>query len=455
MKGELRVNDFFCGCGGMGIAFKNAGFVVAGAWDFDRYAVQTYRENVGSHVRQQDIRELTYKDIPKADVWAFGFPCQDLSFAGKKRGMILKCEVCGEELHIRPEGYQNNAACPNCGSGRLTAASRSGCFFEVMRLLFETERNAPENMPAIIIAENVKGLKPYLHVLSMEYAQYGYTAHIQMFNSKYWGVAQSRERYAVVGTLDRLGMEFSFPEEQHSFIPKLSSQLEKDVDRKYYLPDEKAKSIIAQAREKIDLKNCHACIAPDWVNKRQNGRRAKTDEEPMFTLTVKDPHGVILNMDGSDWQVRKLTPKEYGILQAFPMVGWKQVVPDGQAYKQFSNAVTVTLFTAIAKEIGKAISGVKAMDIEVKDLMGMLAGSDRIRIVESGKELYIGFIANFTPYEVFGQLKDKTVKRFHPHIELRHKRWKEMGLTGPVHPDQTPDYIFSDLQMTTYYDIEI
>lgn len=54
-------------------------------------------------------------------------------------------------------------------------------------------------------------------------------------------------------------------------------------------------------------------------------------------------------------RVRKLTPKEYGILQAFPMDDWKQVVSDSQAYKQFGNAVTTTVFTAIAEDIAKSI----------------------------------------------------------------------------------------------------
>lgn len=51
-------------------------------------------------------------------------------------------------------------------------------------------------------------------------------------------------------------------------------------------------------------------------------------------------------------RVRKLTPKEYGILQAFPMDDWKQVVSDSQAYKQFGNAVTTTVFTGILFRIG-------------------------------------------------------------------------------------------------------
>jgi hypothetical protein len=54
--------------------------------------------------------------------------------------------------------------------------------------------------------------------------------------------------------------------------------------------------------------------------------------------------------DTSKFRVRKLTPKEYGRLQAFPVDdGWEQVVSDSQAYKQFGNAVTTTVVTAIAE----------------------------------------------------------------------------------------------------------
>lgn len=91
----------------------------------------------------------------------------------------------------------------------------------------------------------------------------------------------------------------------------------------------------------------------------------------------------------------------------------------------------------------------------VKDLIAVLAQSERIRVMKDQTELYMGFIANFTPYEVFEQLKDKTVKKFYNHMELRHKRYKELGLYAPIHPEQTPDYSFSDLQLTSYYTIEI
>lgn len=311
-----KVNDFFCGCGGMGIAFKDAGFEIAGAWDFDKYAVQTYRENVGNHVKQADIRDMTYRDVPKADVWAFGFPCQSLSVAGNQEGMILKCDDCGGEIVINPEEYGNQAACPLCGGGSFKAASRSGMFFEIMRLLEETEKNRPGNMPAVIIAENVKGLKPYLPVLHMEYERHGYTAHVEMFNSKYWDVPQNRERYAVVGTRDCLKLQFAFPREQHELVPKLSERIESNVDDKYYLPDEKAKTIISQALQKLEgLGKCHACITPDRVNKRQNGPRAKAEEEPMFTLTAHDIHGIII-LEGEETEESIMAEicKETGLL---------------------------------------------------------------------------------------------------------------------------------------------
>ena len=129
----------------------------------------------------------------------------------------------------------------------------------------------------------------------MEYERRGYTAHVQMFNSKYWGVPQNRERYAVIGTRNKLDLSFKFPEEQHDFVPKLSDFLEKEVPEKYYLPDEKAQTIIQQALQKLEkLGKCHACITPDRVNKQQNGPRAKAEEEPMFTLTAQDIHGVIV-----------------------------------------------------------------------------------------------------------------------------------------------------------------
>lgn len=192
---RLTVNDFFCGAGGVGLGFIGAGYDVIWACDFDKYAVDTYRRNVGDHVIQADIKKLSREDIPKADVWAFGFPCQDLSVAGKQKGFRFVCKDCGEEWGYDSEEHRDGIKCPRCGGENYQAASRSGMFFEMMRLLDETAEETPEYLPRALFIENVKGLKPYIPVLEEELQRRGYTAHVQLYNSKYWGVPQNRERY--------------------------------------------------------------------------------------------------------------------------------------------------------------------------------------------------------------------------------------------------------------------
>lgn len=247
---ELTMNDFFCGCGGMAVGFKNAGYRVVGAWDFDKYAVQSYRENLGSYVEESDIREMTWEDIPQATVWAFGFPCQDLSYAGKQAGFAFICEDCQTEWE-HDEGT-DETKCPNCGSHNFKAKTRSAMFFEMMRLLEETRENAPKQMPSILVAENVKGLKKYIPTLMEELHRHGYNGHIQLYNSKYFDVAQNRERYYIIATRRDLPDTVTMPSKQEENpIPKLADFLDENVDEKYYIPDERAQGIIQKALDKL------------------------------------------------------------------------------------------------------------------------------------------------------------------------------------------------------------
>lgn len=292
---EATLLDFFAGSGGMGLGFKGAGFRIVGSYDWDKYAVTSYKHNVESHAQQADIRAMKWHDLPTASVWTFGFPCQDLSVAGAQAGMIMTCLSCNNAFPLR---LLTEGKCPTCESTNVTSSTRSGLFFEIMRLLDETSKHAPKSLPAIIMAENVKGLKPYLGTLHTEYERAGYVMSYQLFNSKYWGVPQSRERYYVVGVradlLDQ--MQFAFPVEQKEFIPRLSTILETDVAEKYYMSDEKAQAIIEQAMLRLQsLGSVHATLTPARVEKRQNGRRAREDEEAMFTLTAQDIHGVIVD----------------------------------------------------------------------------------------------------------------------------------------------------------------
>lgn len=72
---------------------------------------------------------------------------------------------------------------------------------------------------------------------------------------------------------------------------------------------------------------------------------------PTVTAVAGGTHHIKI-FDYSRFRVRKLTPTEYGRLQAFPMDSWNQVVSNSQAYKQFGNAVTCS----VAKAIGTSIA---------------------------------------------------------------------------------------------------
>lgn len=378
------VNDFFCGCGGLGLGLRQAGFKILKAWDFDKYAVQTYRENISDHVEQADIRELCIEDIPKADAWAFGFPCQDISVDGKQGGIKLECTDCGEVWKVDYKHYTGKNTCPKCGGRNYKAATRSGMFFKIMRLLQEAGEKEPDKLPKILIAENVKALGPYLPVLAAEYGRAGYKSYYQLFNSKWWGVPQNRERYIVIGIRDTMEGAYRYPAEQHEWIPKLSSVLEKDVPESFYIDDDKAQKIIDQVLFTLTAQNLHGVIQRQGkkpkiimlAHKGSGGQRGRihSTEGIIGAIAATDYNGPKLILervceiaptatavagvthhikifDYSRFRVRKLTPTEYGRLQGFPMDTWRQVVSNSQAYKQFGNAVTVPLAEAIGKSI--------------------------------------------------------------------------------------------------------
>ena len=101
-----------------------------------------------------------------------------------------------------------------------------------------------------------------------------------------------------------------------------------------------------------------ATITPDREEKRQNGRRFKEDDEPMFTINVQDKHGVTF-IDDKEYRIRKLTPLECWRLQDFSdeqfYTARASGVSDSQLYKQAGNSVTVKVVEVIAREIEKRL----------------------------------------------------------------------------------------------------
>lgn len=96
------------------------------------------------------------------------------------------------------------------------------------------------------------------------------------------------------------------------------------------------------------------CLTPDRINKRQNGRRFKNCEDPAFTLTSQDRHGVLIESDRT-LAIRKLTPKECWRLQGFTDEQFEKAekagISNSQLYKQAGNAVTVDVVEQIGKRL--------------------------------------------------------------------------------------------------------
>lgn len=96
------------------------------------------------------------------------------------------------------------------------------------------------------------------------------------------------------------------------------------------------------------------CLTPDRINKRQNGRRFKNCEDPAFTLTSQDRHGVLIESDRA-LAIRKLTPNECWRLQGFSDDQFEKAkqagVSNSQLYKQAGNAVTVDVVEQIGERL--------------------------------------------------------------------------------------------------------
>ncbi|WP_280755711.1 DNA (cytosine-5-)-methyltransferase [Paenibacillus sp. LBL] len=329
MTSKFKVIDMFCGCGGMGLGFKRAGFEIVSAWDIDKYAIQSYRANVDQNGIEADIREMTFNDLNLSDVWTFGFPCQDLSLGGKQAGL---------------------------------SGDRSGLFFEVMRLLKEARIHSPENLPKVIVAENVKGLRKYLPSLEEEYKRHGYLMYVVLYNSKYWNLPQNRERYFVVGVREDIAsIPLRFPLEDKTNVPKLNTILDSQVDDKYFIEPEKSNRMVDVAIAHLLLKKGIKAISFDAIQQLFTDRdgaayvcNARYFKGPSYQDIIKSRNTQVLvecDLEPHGVRFRMLTPTEYGRLQGFPMDSWKQVVSNMQAYKQFGNAVSVNVAEVIASTV--------------------------------------------------------------------------------------------------------
>lgn len=383
----MKFIDFFAGIGGFRRGMELAGHECIGFCEFDKFATASYTsmhlltqeqreflDKMPLNQRQKEILKEEYRngewyandirrvyagDIPKADCWCFGFPCQDLSVAGKQLG------------------FQGN---------------RSSLFFRVMYLVRQLEE---ENKPTYLFIENVKNLLSVnggwdFARLLIEMEQGGYDAEWQVLNSKDFGVPQNRERCFIIGHLRGRSATEVFPVEgtdgensvslnlfgclngrnsqrdrvysDNGLAPTISTKpggnTEPKVsilfDTSYIGQDGKVRVYenICPTLTSRDYKEprsvgvvCNVnpsgkgmngnvydstglsptlttnkgegnkivipVLTPDRAEKRQNGRRFKENGEPMFTLTSQDRHGVAANISPIGGVYTGVSPEFY------------------------------------------------------------------------------------------------------------------------------------------------
>jgi len=190
MKYKPTVVSLFAGCGGLDLGFKQAGFRILWANDFDKDAQAVYTRNKLGKIDGRDILEITASDIaineiPDSDVITAGFPCQPFSNAGNRKG-----------IHD----------------------SRGMLYNECLKII-------ARKMPKVILFENVKGLLSTNYIdgrklvdvikddLSVK-GGIGYNVEHRLLNASDHGVPQNRQRVFFVGIRKDLNMTFKFPAPQ-------------------------------------------------------------------------------------------------------------------------------------------------------------------------------------------------------------------------------------------------
>ena len=87
---KLTLGSLYAGVGGICLGFKNAGFDISWANEFDKNACVTYRQNFDHKLYEGDIMKMDISSTKRVDVLAGGFPCQPFSVAGYRKGRTRK-----------------------------------------------------------------------------------------------------------------------------------------------------------------------------------------------------------------------------------------------------------------------------------------------------------------------------------------------------------------------------
>lgn len=349
----IKIGSCFTGIGAWekGFEYLQIPYHLKFFCEIDKYPVKSYlaifnedeSKNIG------DITKVNAETLEDIDIFCYSPPCQAFSIAGKQLGFEDK---------------------------------RGILFFESLKII-------QAKKPKICMMENVKGLttkkfsaefKEMLQALENE----GYNNYWKVLNTKDYGLPQNRERVFVISIRKDIdNNKFEFPKPFDNGL-RLKDILENEVDKKYYISQEKCNKLISQFKNgeisKINtnpsgkgmngnvntsnisptittnkgegLKTTIPCITPDRIEKKQNGRRFKEDGEPMFTLTSQDRHGILqigmLDIKGNE-QVRRVY-SDFGLSPALntmqggnrqPKIMVKEATKQGYAIAEIGDSINL------------------------------------------------------------------------------------------------------------------
>jgi DNA (cytosine-5)-methyltransferase 1 len=181
LTNKPKLLSLFSGCGGLDLGFKQAGYEIVWANDFEHSSCQTYAKNFGPHIVEGSIVDIDFENTPDVDIITGGFPCQDFSMVSKRGGL---------------------------------ETDRGNLYKQFVRAV-ETKN------PKVFVAENVKGLLTAnkgkaIRQISEDFAELGYKVSINLYNFAQYGAPQLRERVLIVGVRHDIEFEFAKPEPTHT-----------------------------------------------------------------------------------------------------------------------------------------------------------------------------------------------------------------------------------------------
>ena len=299
----MDVVSLFSGAGGLDLGFIQAGHRIIWANDLYSDAVATYRKNIGDHIVERDIKEISSDDIPDCDIVIGGFPCQGFSVANTKRN---------------------------------TKDERNTLYKELLRVIRDKQ-------PKFFLAENVKGIMSLnkgktFEMIMNDFSSLHYTVQSQILNSANYGVPQTRERVIIVGVRNDINFNFQFPEPTHSKDGANNKQKWVTVSEAIgNLPNpDEPNNLLNHEYSKYKL-NFNGYL----------GHRPIDPQKPAPTVTARgDNKGGVVILPHPNGQ-RRMTCRELALIQSFP-IDFEFMGNRSSIYRQIGNAVPVKMAYCVA-----------------------------------------------------------------------------------------------------------